>query len=68
VESPVSSLHSRRSRQLIVSPCFSAQFCLTELGHGLDIVNLETTAELMQSGDICLNTPSLSAAKSVMSQ
>ena len=43
----------------------SAQFCLTEVGHGLDIANLETTAELMETGDICLNTPSLNAAKLV---
>jgi acyl-CoA oxidase len=43
----------------------SAQFCLTEVGHGLDISNLETTAELMDNGDICLNTPSPNAAKSV---
>jgi hypothetical protein len=41
------------------------QFCLTEVGHGLDIVNLETTAELMSNGGICLNTPSSNAAKSV---
>ena len=44
---------------------FSAQFCLTEVGHGLDIANLETTADLMSNGDICLSTPSPSAAKSV---
>jgi len=44
---------------------FSGQFCLTEVGHGLDMANLETTAELMSNGDICLNTPSSHAAKSV---
>ncbi|KAF7797944.1 hypothetical protein EIP86_009151 [Pleurotus ostreatoroseus] len=39
------------------------QFLLTEVGHGLDINNLETTATRLPSGDFIINTPSSSAAK-----
>lgn len=38
---------------------------MTEVGHGLDIANLETTATLLPSGEFILNTPSPSAAKYV---
>ncbi|KAF7968691.1 hypothetical protein HWV62_29700 [Athelia sp. TMB] len=41
----------------------SAQFCLTEIGHGLDVANLETTVELLPNGTLLLNTPTPSAAK-----
>ncbi|KLO15455.1 acyl-CoA dehydrogenase NM domain-like protein [Schizopora paradoxa] len=41
----------------------SAQFLLTELGHGLDARHLETTATLLPSGEYDLHTPSLEAAK-----
>ncbi|RAL14815.1 acyl-CoA dehydrogenase NM domain-like protein [Aspergillus homomorphus CBS 101889] len=41
----------------------SAQFMLTELGHGLDARNLETTATLMPDNSFILNTPSPAAAK-----
>ncbi|KAH8093147.1 hypothetical protein BXZ70DRAFT_950310 [Cristinia sonorae] len=41
----------------------SAQFLLSEVGHGLDSPNLETTATLLPSGEFDLNTPSPSAAK-----
>ncbi|KAJ6003490.1 acyl-CoA oxidase [Penicillium sp. IBT 35674x] len=41
----------------------SAQFMLTELGHGLDARNLETTATLLPSGGFELHTPSPAAAK-----
>ncbi|KAL2830464.1 hypothetical protein BDW59DRAFT_17850 [Aspergillus cavernicola] len=41
----------------------SAQFMLTEVGHGLDARNLETTATLLPNGDFELHTPSLAAAK-----
>ncbi|KAF7587803.1 hypothetical protein BBP40_006684 [Aspergillus hancockii] len=41
----------------------SAQFMLTEVDHGLDARNLETTATLMPNGDFELHTPSLAAAK-----
>lgn len=39
---------------------------MTEVGHGLDIANLETTATLLPSGDFILNTPTPSAAKYVV--
>ncbi|KAH7913696.1 acyl-CoA dehydrogenase NM domain-like protein [Hygrophoropsis aurantiaca] len=39
------------------------QFMLTEVGHGLDVGNLETTATRLPSGDYSLHTPTLSAAK-----
>ncbi|KAJ7171664.1 acyl-CoA dehydrogenase NM domain-like protein [Mycena crocata] len=41
----------------------SGQYCLTELGHGLDVIHLETTATLLETGDLELNTPSDAAAK-----
>ncbi|KAJ7458259.1 acyl-CoA dehydrogenase/oxidase [Mycena latifolia] len=39
------------------------QFCLTELDHGLDVFNLETTATLMDDGHFRLHTPHPGAAK-----
>ncbi|KAI0819314.1 acyl-CoA dehydrogenase NM domain-like protein [Trametes gibbosa] len=39
------------------------QYMLTELGHGLDISNIETTATLLPSGDFILNSPTPSSAK-----
>ncbi|KAM5537960.1 hypothetical protein V8D89_008436 [Ganoderma adspersum] len=39
------------------------QFMLTELGHGLDIANMETTATQLPSGEFLLNSPTPSAAK-----
>nr|GAT43740.1 acyl-CoA dehydrogenase NM domain-like protein [Mycena chlorophos] len=42
----------------------SGQFCLTELDHGLDAANLETTAEMLEDGSgFVLNTPHPGAAK-----
>ncbi|PYI24352.1 acyl-CoA dehydrogenase NM domain-like protein [Aspergillus violaceofuscus CBS 115571] len=41
----------------------SAQFMLTEVGHGLDARNLETTATLLPDGGFELHTPSKAAAK-----
>ncbi|KAL4756026.1 putative acyl-CoA oxidase [Aspergillus foveolatus] len=41
----------------------SAQFLLTEVGHGLDARNLETTATLLPSGEFELHTPHCRAAK-----
>ncbi|KAF8962441.1 acyl-CoA dehydrogenase NM domain-like protein [Flammula alnicola] len=41
------------------------QFCLTELAHGLDARNLETTATLLSDGSIDLHTPFERAAKYV---
>ncbi|EIN11086.1 hypothetical protein PUNSTDRAFT_64010 [Punctularia strigosozonata HHB-11173 SS5] len=39
------------------------QFCLTELGHGLDAFNLGTTATLLADGSFELNTPCISNSK-----
>ncbi|KAH9851442.1 acyl-CoA dehydrogenase NM domain-like protein [Lenzites betulinus] len=39
------------------------QFMMTELGHGLDIGNIETTATLLPSGEFLLNSPTPGAAK-----
>ncbi|KAJ7099112.1 acyl-CoA dehydrogenase NM domain-like protein [Mycena epipterygia] len=41
----------------------SGKFCMTELGHGLDAIQLETTATLLDSGELELNTPCDAAAK-----
>ncbi|KAH9832477.1 acyl-CoA dehydrogenase NM domain-like protein [Rhodofomes roseus] len=41
----------------------SAQFLLTEVGHGLDAPNLETTATLLPNGEFDLHTPSERARK-----
>ncbi|PYH79560.1 acyl-CoA dehydrogenase NM domain-like protein [Aspergillus uvarum CBS 121591] len=41
----------------------SAQFMLTEVGHGLDARNLETTATLLPDGGFELHSPSKAAAK-----
>ena len=50
---------------LIIS-LFSGQFMLTELGHGLDIANMETKATRLPSGEFLLHSPTPSAAKSVL--
>ncbi|KAF9467065.1 acyl-CoA dehydrogenase NM domain-like protein [Collybia nuda] len=42
---------------------WNGQYCLTELGHGLDVINMETTASLLPSGDFEINTPVDRAAK-----
>ncbi|KAI0644435.1 acyl-CoA dehydrogenase NM domain-like protein [Trametes meyenii] len=39
------------------------QYMMTELGHGLDIGNIETTATLLPSGEFVLNSPTPAAAK-----
>ncbi|KAL5343588.1 hypothetical protein BJX70DRAFT_115256 [Aspergillus crustosus] len=41
----------------------SGQFLLTEVGHGLDARNLETTATLLSTGEFELHSPSSAAAK-----
>ncbi|KAI0273195.1 acyl-CoA dehydrogenase NM domain-like protein [Russula aff. rugulosa BPL654] len=41
----------------------SGQYCLTEVGHGLDVIHLETTATLLRDGYFDLHTPVPSAAK-----
>lgn len=47
--------------------CFEVfgQFLLTELGHGLDARNLETTATLQPDGSFVLQTPRQAAAKTM---
>ncbi|KAK0475049.1 acyl-CoA oxidase [Armillaria luteobubalina] len=39
------------------------QFLLTEAGHGLDVINLETTATLQSDGSFILNSPNRAASK-----
>ncbi|KAJ7210493.1 acyl-CoA dehydrogenase NM domain-like protein [Mycena pura] len=39
------------------------QFCLTEIGHGLDAMHLETTATQLSDGSFELNSPNDNAAK-----
>ncbi|KZT69853.1 acyl-CoA dehydrogenase NM domain-like protein [Daedalea quercina L-15889] len=41
----------------------SAQYLLTEVGHGLDAPNLETTATLLPNGEFDLHTPNEQACK-----
>ncbi|KAJ6507810.1 acyl-CoA dehydrogenase NM domain-like protein [Mycena vitilis] len=41
----------------------NGQFCLTEIGHGLDAMNIETTATMLPDGSFELNTPNDEAAK-----
>ncbi|KAJ5770409.1 Acyl-CoA dehydrogenase/oxidase [Penicillium nucicola] len=43
----------------------SAQYMLTELNHGLDTRNLQTTATILPDGDIDLHTPSPGDAKAM---
>ncbi|KAJ7261065.1 hypothetical protein C8J57DRAFT_1072126 [Mycena rebaudengoi] len=40
-----------------------SHFCLTEVGHGLDAINIETTATLLPDGSFELHTPHMGAAK-----
>ena len=48
-----------------ISKCIfdRAQFLLSEVGHGLDAPNLETTATLLPNGEFDLHTPRPAAAK-----
>ncbi|KAF8264348.1 acyl-CoA dehydrogenase NM domain-like protein [Lactarius quietus] len=41
----------------------SGQYCLTELGHGLDVIHMETTATILPNGSFDLHTPLERAAK-----
>ncbi|KAF9057220.1 acyl-CoA dehydrogenase/oxidase [Panaeolus papilionaceus] len=47
----------------LVSFEWNGQYCLTELGHGLDVINMETRATLLPDGSFELHTPTPSAAK-----
>ncbi|KIY50432.1 acyl-CoA dehydrogenase NM domain-like protein [Fistulina hepatica ATCC 64428] len=49
--------------QQVLSFEVSGMYCLTEVGHGLDAFNLETTATLLPDGSFDLHTPHPSAAK-----
>ncbi|KIJ37809.1 hypothetical protein M422DRAFT_259672 [Sphaerobolus stellatus SS14] len=49
--------------QKVLSFKIVGQFCLTEVGHGLDALHIETTATLLENGKFELNTPSERAAK-----
>ncbi|KAJ7453159.1 hypothetical protein FB451DRAFT_1281868 [Mycena latifolia] len=40
-----------------------AHYCLTEVAHGLDAINIETTATLLPDGGFDLHTPNPGAAK-----
>jgi len=42
---------------------YSAQYLLTEVGHGLDARNLETTATWLANGEFDLHSPTKDAAK-----
>lgn len=52
-----------RFREVVLTRGFSAQFCLTEMGHGLDAIHGETTATLLEDGHFDLHTPHEQAAK-----
>ncbi|EGN96740.1 hypothetical protein SERLA73DRAFT_111417 [Serpula lacrymans var. lacrymans S7.3] len=52
-----------RVLQDVLSFTVSGQFCLTEVGHGLDAVHIETTAISLPSGGYELHTPNAGAAK-----
>ncbi|GJJ05958.1 hypothetical protein Clacol_000145 [Clathrus columnatus] len=41
----------------------SGQFCLTEINHGLNAINIETSATLQPNGEFLLHTPHPGAAK-----
>jgi acyl-CoA oxidase len=51
---------------MLTGPPCRGQFCLTELGHGLDVFNMKTTATLLDTGEFDLHTPDESAAKCVL--
>ncbi|CAI7610691.1 unnamed protein product [Penicillium glandicola] len=53
----------RKLLEQILNFEISAQYMLTEVGHGLDAKNLETTATMLPSGEFDLHTPNPSAAK-----
>ncbi|KAF4567435.1 hypothetical protein EYR40_006439 [Pleurotus pulmonarius] len=55
--------HHRDLLQRMLRFDVSGQFCLTELDHGLDALNLETTATMLPGGGFELRTPHPGAAK-----
>ena len=52
--------------QLGLTSNYSGNYFLTELHHGLDVMNLETTATLKPDGSFDLHTPHKGAAKLVL--
>ncbi|TFY70717.1 hypothetical protein EVG20_g2294 [Dentipellis fragilis] len=52
-----------RTLQQLLSYEVSGQYLLTEIGHGLNAINLETTCTMLSNGEFELNTPSAGAAK-----
>lgn len=60
-------LDSRLRDQVLTWQNHSGSYFLTELHHGLDVINLETTATLRPDGSFDLHTPHKGAAKSVPS-
>lgn len=66
VRSYVSTSRALRCLQVLTLPAdglLRGQYCLTEIGHGLDAINMETTATLLESGEFDLHTPTEAAAK-----
>ncbi|KDQ27580.1 hypothetical protein PLEOSDRAFT_1076702 [Pleurotus ostreatus PC15] len=55
--------HHRHLLQSMLRFDVSGQFCLTELDHGLDALNIETTATMLPEGGFKLCTPHPGAAK-----
>ncbi|KAJ7246589.1 acyl-CoA dehydrogenase NM domain-like protein [Mycena haematopus] len=59
--------HSRPDLEAILQAALQfklvGQFCLTEIGHGLDAMHIETTATQLSDGSFELNTPNDKAAK-----
>ncbi|KAK0498509.1 acyl-CoA dehydrogenase NM domain-like protein [Armillaria luteobubalina] len=62
---PYATQHIEVSKALecVLSFEVSGQFLLTELGHGIDALHLETTATLLPDGSFELNTPHERAGK-----
>ncbi|CAA7262230.1 unnamed protein product [Cyclocybe aegerita] len=49
--------------QKVLSFEYCGQYCVTEVGHGLDAFHMETTATLLDNGEFELHTPSEAGAK-----
>ncbi|KIK53952.1 hypothetical protein GYMLUDRAFT_178284 [Collybiopsis luxurians FD-317 M1] len=55
--------HVRQIMEEVLSFQTLAHYCLTEVGHGLDALNLETVATALPGGGFDLHSPSDAAAK-----
>ncbi|KAJ3515201.1 hypothetical protein NLJ89_g1901 [Agrocybe chaxingu] len=49
--------------QKVLSFEYCGQYCVTEIGHGLDAFHMETTATLLDNGEFELHTPTEAGAK-----